>query len=65
MANTNFLKERVEPHVRQWLANKFGQPFHSEFLILSRVKDRAATHEFDAVSEDRKIICGIKPPFPI
>ncbi len=48
MANTRFLKEKVEPYVRTWLTNKFGKPFHSEFLTLSGVKDRPAT-----VSEDR------------
>lgn len=60
MADTRFLKEKVEPFVRQWLANKFGQPFSKEFLPLTGVKDRPAKHEFDAVSEDMKIICGIK-----
>ena len=34
---------------------KLGKPFHSERLTLSGVKDRPARHEFDAVSEDRKI----------
>lgn len=63
MANTNaFLKkERVEPFVRTWLASKFGKPFHSEFLPLAGTKCRAAKHEFDAVSEDRKIVCGNQP----
>jgi hypothetical protein len=60
MANTNLLKTKVEPYVREWLAARFGQPFHPEFLHLTRVKDRASKHEFDAVSEDRKIVCGIK-----
>lgn len=60
MANTNFLKEKVEPCVRDWLAHKFGQPFHSEFLPLTAAKGRVARHEFDAVSEDRNIVCGIK-----
>lgn len=48
MANTRFLKTKVEPYVRGWLAAKLGQPFHSEPLTLSGVKDRPAT-----VSEDR------------
>lgn len=60
MANTRFLKTKIEPYVRDWLTNKFGKPFRSEFLSLSGVKDRSARHEFDAVSEDRKIVCGIK-----
>jgi hypothetical protein len=60
MANTTLLKTKVEPYVRTWLAKRFGQPFHKEFLVLKCVKDRAAKHEFDAVSEDRKTVCGIK-----
>lgn len=60
MADTTRLKSKIEPFVRSWLAEKFGQPFHSEFLKLSGVEDRPAKHEFDAVSEDRKIVCGIK-----
>lgn len=63
MANTNALKERVEPFVRDWLASKFGKPFRFQFLPLTGAKGRdgkPATHEFDAVSEDREIVCGIK-----
>lgn len=60
MANTHRIKELVEPYVRTWLAERFGQPFHSDFLELSGVKDKPAQHEFDAVSEDRNIVCGIK-----
>jgi hypothetical protein len=60
MANTIFLKTKVEDYVRSWLADKFGTPFHSEFLFLARVQNRAARHEFDAVSEDKKIVCAIK-----
>ncbi len=60
MANTTFLKTKVEDYVRSWLADKFGKPFHSELLFLTQVKNPAAKHEFDAVSEDRKIVCSIK-----
>jgi hypothetical protein len=63
MANTNALKRNVEPYVREWLASKFGKPFRSEFLPFTGAKGREgnpARHEFDAVSEDRKIVCGIK-----
>lgn len=60
MADTRALKSEIEPYVCTWLTNKFGKPFQSEFLTLSGVKDRPARHEFDAVSEDRKIVCGIK-----
>ncbi len=60
MANTTLLKTKVEEHVRSWLTQKFGKLFRSEFLELSGVKGHPAKHEFDAVSEDRKIVCGIK-----
>ena len=53
MTNTTFLKTKVEPYVRDWLGNKFGQSFHSEFLPFPGVIDRPGKHEFDAVSEDR------------
>jgi len=60
MANTTLLKTKVEDHVRLWLGTKFGKSFHSVFLSLSRVKGTAAKHEFDAVSQDEKIVCAIK-----
>jgi hypothetical protein len=60
MADTTYLKKTVERYVRQWLQEKFGRPFGSEFLPLKRVQGQANTHEFDAVSEDRKIVCSIK-----
>lgn len=60
MANTTYIKNTVEHHVREWLKGKFGQSFNSIFLSLVRVQDQAHTHEFDAVSEDRKIVCSIK-----
>lgn len=60
MANTIFLKKTVEHYVREWLKARFGQTFSSEFLPLTHVQGPANTHEFDAVSEDRKIVCSIK-----
>ncbi len=60
VADTTFLRDVVEPYVREWLAKNFGKPFQSEFLSLTRVLGKPAVHEFDAVSSDRKIICGIK-----
>jgi len=33
MADTTFLKDVVEPYVREWLAKNFGRPFQrSSFL---------------------------------
>ncbi len=60
MADTSLLKTKVENRVRTWLANKFSQSFHSVSLLLTRVKDQPARHEFDAVSEDKRIVCAIK-----
>ena len=60
MADTTRLKSKIEPFVRAWLAEKFGRPFRTQFLPLSGVKGKPAQHEFDAVSEDKKIVCGIK-----
>jgi hypothetical protein len=57
MANTHLLKTRVEPFVREWLAVQYGQKFTSEFLQLDGC---SGFHEFDAVSADRRIVCGIK-----
>jgi hypothetical protein len=57
MANTHLLKTRVEPFVREWLSGQYGQGFTSEFLSLTGC---SGVHEFDAVSADKRIVCGIK-----
>jgi hypothetical protein len=57
MANTNLLKTRVEPFVREWLAKQYSQTFSREFLQLAGC---SGSHEFDAVSADKRIVCGIK-----
>ena len=33
MADTRILKSKIEDYVRDWLKVKFGQPFHSSFLL--------------------------------
>src|SRR2546425_12665457 len=38
MADARFLKEKVEPDVRAWLAQEFGKSFRSEFLPLSPIQ---------------------------
>jgi hypothetical protein len=58
--DTTFLKDVVEPYVREWLGKNFGSPFQPEFLPLTRVCGKPAVHEFDAVSSDGRIVCGIK-----
>jgi hypothetical protein len=60
MADTRILKSKVEDYVREWLKQKFGQPFQAKLLVLSGVQGTPKTHEFDAVSQDGKIICSIK-----
>ncbi len=60
MANTQILKSKVESFVRDWLEARFGQPFSSRFLGLKGVQGEARDHEFDAVSEDESIVCGVK-----
>lgn len=57
MANTHLLKTRVEPFVREWLSGEFGQKFTCQFLQLAGC---SGFHEFDAVSADKRIVCGIK-----
>jgi len=60
VADTSYLKSIVEDHVRAWLAAKFGQPFGLQFLELTGVQGNARRHEFDAVSQDHTIVCGIR-----
>ncbi len=60
MANTQILISEVESFVRDWLEARFGQPFSSRFLGLRGVQGEAKAHEFDAVSKDESIVCGIK-----
>jgi hypothetical protein len=57
MANTRLLKTQVEPFVREWLSEQFRQKFTSNFLPLTGC---SGSHEFDAVSVDKRIVCGIK-----
>lgn len=57
VANTQIIKTKIEPFVREWLKHKFNQPFFKMELPL---RDSDAVHEFDAVSLDRKVVAGIK-----
>ncbi|GAB6876131.1 hypothetical protein [Thermaerobacter litoralis] len=56
MANTLYLKRVVEDVVRQHLAQQFGVPFKSRVLKLVA----GGTHEFDAVSDDGRVVASIK-----
>lgn len=56
MADTRYLKRTVEEYVRTQLAGEFSAPFRARVLQLVT----GGTHEFDAVSEDGKVVAGIK-----
>lgn len=56
VANTQPLKDEVEPYVRTELEKEYGIPFKSMVLELYP----GGEHEFDAVSKDKKIIATIK-----
>ena len=56
MADTTYLRYKVEPYVRERLAQRFGKSFTAKPISLST----GGQHEFDAVSEDGTIVVGIK-----
>jgi hypothetical protein len=60
MADTTALKTKVEECVRAWLDQRFETRFTKQFLPLVGVQGNPKKHEFDAVSEDGSIVCGIK-----
>jgi len=56
VADTSFLKNEVEEFVREQLEDEYKTKFTSKMLRL--VTD--GMHEFDAVSQDGRIVAGIK-----
>jgi hypothetical protein len=56
LANTTYLRGRVEAFVRSALEQEFGQNFESKPLKLIT----GGKHEFDAVSGDQRIVAAIK-----
>jgi hypothetical protein len=56
MTDTTVIRRTVEPFVRQQLSEEFGMPFYSRVVALTT----GGTHEFDAVSEDGKVVAAIK-----
>ena len=56
VANTSYLRYTVEPWVREQLAAQYGQRFAPRVLRLAP----GGTHEFDAVSDDGRIVVSIK-----
>jgi hypothetical protein len=56
MADTRLMKQEVESYVRNYLSGKFGVPFAPRKVKLVT----GGLHEFDAVSEDGRIVAAIK-----
>ena len=60
MANTNPIKSKIHPFVRNWLKDQYGMEFGRNALPL---RDCDGKHEFDAVSSNSKIVAEIKTAF--
>ena len=58
MANTSALSEIVEPFVRKWLKQKYGEKFENKNVALTLTT--GGKHKFDAVSVDRSIVADVK-----
>lgn len=56
MADTSFLRNHVEPYVRDQLATEFGQDFSVHSIDLRH----GGQHEFNAVSADRLVVASIR-----
>jgi hypothetical protein len=56
VADTAFLRFEVEPWIREQLAQRYGQSFNSQILALVS----GGRHEFDAVSDDGRVVAAIK-----
>lgn len=56
MADTSYLRREVEDYVRRKLSEEFGVSFEPRIVKLST----GGTHEFDAVSENCRIVAAIK-----
>lgn len=59
MANTHFIKTRVEPVMRDWLTQKYGTHFNRRSMPLRWHGEGIGTFEFDAVSEDETILASL------
>jgi len=58
MANTNELKNLIEPCVRKWLTDRYRKFFEEQEIRLEL--KTGGRHRFDVVSKDRTIVGGIK-----
>ena len=54
MADTTFMRNRVEPYMCQWLSRKYDDIAFSE----KSINLRTGRHKFDAVSADGRIIAS-------
>lgn len=57
MANTNVIKNEIQPFVREWLKQKYGVAFGRSKLPLHECE---GWHDFDAVSTDGRVVAEIK-----
>src|SRR5579871_1311451 len=57
MANTDVIKSKIHPYVRNWLKERYGVAFGKGSLPL---QDCEGVHQFDAVSSDGKVAAEIK-----
>jgi hypothetical protein len=57
MANTELIKSKIHPYVRNWLEEKYSVAFGRSKLLLRGCE---GIHYFDAVSSDGKIAAEIK-----
>ena len=57
MANTNEIKSKIHPYVRNWLKQRYGIAFGKTRLPL---RNCGGFHQFNAVSSDGKIVATIK-----
>ena len=57
MADTHEIKRQIEPYVRGKLSERFGVTFSKRMLPLTGCD---GVHEFDAVSEDGRIVASVK-----
>lgn len=57
MANTELIKSKIHPYVRDWLEKEYGVAFGRNRLPLRGCE---GLHYFDAVSSDGRIVAEIK-----
>jgi hypothetical protein len=56
MANSHFIKLRIEPAMRQSLAGLFGINFHERAMPIRWSGEGVGSFRFDAVSDDERVV---------